>query len=101
MVGEDEGELSVAVGDELTRLDGVAVVEHGGTAAPHITQVELRTMYLLAFAHSFHYHACHLADAALGVVFHHGAHILQTAVHVALVEFAQAIDENELVAVGT
>ena len=100
MVGEDKGEVGDAVGDEFPRLDGVTVVEHGGTTAPYVTEVELATMELAAFANALHNHTGHLADAALRVVLHHGVHVFHATVHVSLVQFAQTVDEDELVAVG-
>ena len=100
-VGDDKEEIFVAVGHESAGSDGVAVVEHGGTAAPHIAQVEFATMQLTACFHSIHYHAGHLADTATGIVFHHIVHVLETAVGVAVVQAAQSTDEDELVAVGT
>ena len=101
MVGQNEQEFFVTVGDELAGGDGVAVVEHNRTSAPYILQVEFASMEFAAGFHTVDNHARHLADAAAGIVFHHGVHVFQTSVGIIVVESAQSSDEDKLVAVGT
>ena len=101
MVGENKQEVLVAVCHKGARGDGVAVAQHHGAAAPYIAQIKLPSAQLLASLHAVDYHACHLTDAAVGIVLHHIVHIFQASVSIVVVETAQTADEDELVAVGT
>ena len=101
VVGDDVEELLVAVGGKLFGGYGVAVVEHGGAAAPHVGEVELSAVQTATSLHSVDYHAGHLANATAGEVLHHEIHVFQTSVGIVVVETAQTTNKYEFVAVGS
>ena len=100
LVGYDIEEVGVAVGRQLTGIDRIAVAEHHRTSAPHIAQVELSTMKLPTLLHTVDDHAGHLCELTLGEFLHQRLHVLQAPIAVPVVELAQSIDEQELVAIG-
>ena len=53
-------------------------------------------MELTALLHASKYHAGHLAHLAVGIFLHHLLHALDAAVRIAVVQQAQALDEEEL-----
>ena len=99
VVGNDIEELLVAFGRELAGGNRVAVAEHHRASAPDVAQVELSTMQAASFLHTVHNHACHLGELALRELLHEQLHIGQTAVAIAVVEFRESADEDELIAV--
>ena len=101
LVGNHEDEVDIAVGRELARGNGVAVGQDGGATFPDTAEVELAALQSAACLYSVDYHACQSADVALRVFLDDGRHVLKTAVGIARVELAHAIDEDEIVAVGS
>ena len=101
MIDQQELEVCYAVGGELACLYAIAVVEYGRPSGPHVFQVEFCSSQPFAGIHTVDNHARHLADATLREFLHDRLHVGYTPVGIAVVEFAQTADEQELVAVSS
>ena len=98
-IHEQEREIDVAFGHELTRSDRVAVVKHYGAPFPHVAYVKLAAIQLAPGFHSVDYHSGQLAHVAFGIFAHYFLHVGKTSLAVAAVELAQSADKYELIAV--
>ena len=99
LVEQHEDVVGITLDDQRIDLRGVLSREVVHAARPDIVHVELAAMQLPALLYATEYHACHLADLAVGVFLDHLLQPLYTTVGVALVEHAQTLDEEELRAV--
>ena len=100
-IGDDEQEVGVALGLEDAGCNGIAVAEHIGAAFPHIAHVELSTAQLPAFFYAIDDHTGNGAHLTCREFLHDGLHVVETSLAVADIEFAETIDEKELVAIGS
>ncbi len=100
LVHKHEYEVGVSLIGKLARMDRVAIAQHHAAAAPHVANVELAAAQLFAFLDAIDDHASHFRHATLGIFLDHRAHGVQATCAIAVVELAQSVDEDKLVAVS-
>ena len=98
---QKELEIGQTVGRECLPLGCIVVVKHYVSPCPHVAETEAAAPQAPPCVHTVDYHAGHLTDPALRILLHHGLHIGKTALGIAIIEFVQTSDKQELVAVGT
>ena len=99
IVGKEEHEAGIAFRAISLLPGGIPVVELYASAGPYVVEVEFAPIESSAGIHAVDDHTCHLAQTAVGILADHFLEVCQAALDIAVVQLAEAADEEEFITV--
>ena len=99
IVGKEEHEAGIAFRAISLLPGGIPGVELYASAGPYVVEVEFAPIESSAGIHAVDDHTCHLTQTAVGILADHILEVCQAALDIAVVQLAEAADEEEFITV--